>query len=178
VKPQSSTAHQAVDEHCDDSRDQIQQFLRLQKISAVVLLVAMALVCIISSGGLFAAVLKELQTPASLSESPTLIGFCLIGWIGCLHYLWRFYRTGLEGVRALLTQLSQIDETRAEFAIELREVRKLYRLAASRVNDTAVSKPLRGIKRKLKGSALRAQKDCVDATPIDNVLDFENYKNM
>jgi hypothetical protein len=131
VKPQSSTAHEAVDEHCDDSRDQIQQFLRLQKISAVVLIVAMALVCIISSGGLFAVMLKELQAPASLSEAPTLIVFCGLAWIGCLHYLWRFYRTGIEGVRGLLTQLSQIDETRAEFAIELREVQKLYRLAAS-----------------------------------------------
>ena len=101
MKPQSPTAHKAVDEHCDDSRDQIQQFLRLQKFSAAVLLVAMALVCIISSGGLFAAVLNELQTPTSLSESPTLIVFCVMGWIGCLHYLWRFYRTGLEGVTGL-----------------------------------------------------------------------------
>jgi hypothetical protein len=152
----------------------------MHKIGTAVLLGTMACVSIACAAGLLAATLEKVNT-ATANENPSILVISLAGWLFCLHYLWRCYRTGLEDLRGLLSQLSQLDEFREAFIAERNALRKLQELNEASQLSLGSEDPSENTTRRVrkpKRSRDRARGQRTDSTGADNVLRFENYKNM
>jgi hypothetical protein len=156
--------------------------LRMHKAGTVVLLAAISCVSFIAAGGLAAAVLEKMSpgtvtTNDPLSQLRTVV-ICLGGWFFCSHYLWRCYRSGLEDVRGLLRQLSQLEQIRETFTAERRALRKQHLLAGPLSRPDAANAPETSQEQapKPKRSRTRAPTPQVDVTSVDNVVELESYR--
>lgn len=182
MQGQPRVSRKPVRAYFEDSRCEIKRTLRMHKAGTVVLLAAISCVSFIAAGGLAAAVLEKMSprtvtTNDSLSELRTVI-ICLGGWFFCFHYLWRCYRSGLEDVRGLLRQLSQLEQIRETFTAERRTLRKQHLLAGpqSRSDATNATETSQEQARKPKRSRTRAPAPQVDVTGVDNVVELESYR--
>jgi hypothetical protein len=184
VKGQPRLSRKPARAHLEDSRCQIKRTLRMHQAGTAVLLAAISCASFIAAGGLVAAVLETMNSASvttndPLSELRTVL-ICLGGWLFCFHCLWRCYRTGLEDVRDLLRQLSQLEQIRHTLAAERRAIRKQQRLAVplSRADATKASETSQEQARKLKRGRTRARTPRAGATGVDNVVQIENYRRV
>lgn len=179
MKGQAQVARKPARQCFEDSRLEIKQTLQMHKLGTAVLLGTMACVSIACAAGLLAAMMDKVDT-STVSEAPSMVVISLTGCLFCLHYLWRCYRTGLEDLRGLLGQLSQLDEFREALTAERNAFRKLQELADSHLipdsGDPSGRMKKGPCKPKRGKSGARTQR--IESRSADNVLRFENYKNM
>ena len=184
MKGQPRVSGKPVRAYFEDSRCEIKRTLRMHKVGTAVLLAAISCASIIAAGGLVAAVLGKMN-PGSVTANDPLpelrtVVICLGGWLFCFHYLWRCYRSGLEDVRRLLRQLSQLEQIRETFTAERRAPRKQQPRVAppSHADATKASKTSQERAHKLKRGRTRARTLRGGAMGVDNVVQIENYRRV
>ena len=184
VQGQPRLSHKPARACLEDSRFEIKQTLRLHKVGTAVLLFTILCISLIAAGGLTVAVLEKLSPRAIATSGPLsdfrMVAICLGGWFFCFHYLWRCYRSGLEDVRGLLRQLSQLEQIRDTFAAERRALRKQRLLASNTTGSdvTAASETSRAQARKPKQGRTRVQTPQVDVTGVENVVKLDSYRRL
>lgn len=156
----------------------------MRRAGAAVLLATISCVSFIPAGGLVAAVLGKMNpgsvtTNDPLSELRTVV-IGLGGWLFCLYYLWRCYRSGLEDVSGLLRQLNQLEEIRETVTAEQRALRKKQPLAVpvSRTDPTKASETPQEQARKHKRRRTLARTPQGGAAGVDNVVQIESDKHV
>jgi hypothetical protein len=184
LKGERRVLRKPVHAHLEDSRCEIKRTLRLHKAGTVVVLAAILCVSFIAAGGLVATAIEKMNSGMVTANDPvselSTAAFCMGGWLFCFHYLWRCYRTGLEDVRGLLRQLSQLEHIGETFAAERRALRKQELVATSltRAHAASASETSREKTRKRKRSRVRVPTPRSDATGVDNVVQIGNYRRV
>jgi hypothetical protein len=184
VQDQPRLSRKPVREYFEDSRCEIKRTLRMHKAGTAVLLAAISCVSLIAAGGLAAAVLEKMS-PRNVAANDPLselraVVICLGGWLFCLHYLWRCYRSGLEDVRCLLRELSQLEQFRETFTADRKALRKERLIAShlSRSDATSISGTSHEQTLKRKQSRTRARTPRMGITGVENVIQIDRYRRL